>query len=165
MNCPLETEEGTGLLLDYCACKLSVESAAMVERHLAGCPACRDFAAGQQAVWTALDAWEAEPVSAGFDRRLYQRIETSLTWRGRVAGWLRPLLAYHGVPAAAVLGLLLAMAVVVAERPAPPAPVPASPEMAVVDVQPEQVEKALDTLDVLSEFNRKAKVENTESKL
>ena len=43
--------------------------------HIEACPACREFAGGQQAVWQALDAWEPAAVSMDFDRRLYARIE------------------------------------------------------------------------------------------
>ena len=76
MKCPMETRENAQLLLDYCTRKLEPESAAALERHIAVCGACRKFASGQRAVWQALDAWEAAPVSADFDSRLYRRIET-----------------------------------------------------------------------------------------
>ena len=74
MKCPIEIHENAELLLAYCARKLDPETQTILERHLAVCPACRDFKAGQEAVWQALDSWEAVPVSADFDRRLYRRI-------------------------------------------------------------------------------------------
>jgi anti-sigma factor RsiW len=160
MNCPLNTPETADQLLDYCARKLSPDAAAVLERHMSICPECRKFAADQRAVWSALDAWEAQPVPVDFDRRLYQRIESQVSWRDR---FLRPLLAYRGLPAAAAACLLLAVGVYV-ERPGRPTP-PARPDVAVADVQPEQVVKALDTMEMLSEFNHRVAAEAPASKL
>ena len=164
MNCPLETPETANLLLEYCARKLNAESTATIERHVEVCPACRQFADGQRAVWSALDSWDAGPVSADFDSRLYQRIEESnATWRDRLRAALRPLSAHRGMLAAGAACVVLLVGVLL-QRPGASVPVPTSPE-AVVDVQAEQLEKALDAMDVLSEFNRKARPEKPESKL
>ena len=164
MNCPLETPETANLLLDYCARKLSPENNAIFERHVEVCAACRQFADGQRAVWSALDSWEAAPVSEDFDDRLLHRIENAGSWRDRVTGWFRPVLGHRGVLAAGAACVLL-LAGVLLQRPGKPVLAPAPPETALVDVQPEQVEKALDAMEVLSEFNRKARPENPESKL
>jgi hypothetical protein len=163
MNCPLETPETAELLLDYCARKLNPESTAILESHIDLCPACRQFAENQRAVWAALDSWDAVPVSADFDSRLYRRIESDLSWRDRLLRGVRPLFAYRGVPAAAAACLLLTAGILL-ERPYKPPPVPVQSDVTLVDVQPEQVEKALDAMDVLSEFNRKARPD-PESKL
>ena len=80
MNCPLETRDNAQLLLDYCTRKLEPESVAILERHMALCSACREFAGRQRAVWDALDSWEAAPVSPDFDSRLYRRIEDRVPW-------------------------------------------------------------------------------------
>jgi anti-sigma factor RsiW len=165
MNCPLETPETADLLLEYCARTMSPESTAILERHIALCPACRNFAEGQRAVWEALDSWEAAPVSADFDRRLYSRIENDQSWRERMWRVLRPLFAYRGIPAAATACLLLTVGVLLDHSGRPVQAPPVIPETAIVDVQAEQVETALDAMDVLSEFNRKANPENPHSKL
>jgi anti-sigma factor RsiW len=166
MNCPLETPETADLLLEYCARSLSPESTAILERHIAVCPACRHFADGQRAVWEALDSWEAEPVSADFDRRLYSRIESETSWRERVWRAVRPIFAYRGIPAAATACLLVTAGVVMLDHSVRPVPAPpVNPDSAVVEVQADQVETALDAMDVLSEFNRKANPENPQSKL
>ena len=166
MNCPLETPETADLLLEYCTRSLNAERTAILERHIALCPACRRFADDQRAVWEALDSWEAAPVSADFDRRLYTRIENDQSWRERMWRAVRPLFAYRGIPAAATACLLLTAGVVMLDRSGDPVqPPPVKPETAVVDVQAEQVETALDAMDVLSEFNRKANPENPPSKL
>jgi Putative zinc-finger len=164
MNCPLETPETANLLLDYCARKLSAENTAVFERHVEVCPACRQFADGQRAVWSALDSWEAAPVSPGFDARLFRRLESGDTWSERLLSAFRPVLAHRGILAVAAACLLL-IASVLLERPGDPVPVPAPAESALVEVQAEQLEKALDAMDVLSEFNRKVRPENPESKL
>jgi hypothetical protein len=165
MNCPLENPETADLLLEYCARNISPENSAILERHIAVCPACRNFAEGQRAVWEALDSWEAAPVSADFDRRLYARIENDHSWRERVWRVFRPLFAYRGIPAAAAACLLLTAGILIDRSGHPVQAPPATPETAVIEVQPEQVERALDAMDVLSEFNRKANPENSQSKL
>lgn len=164
MNCPLESPDSAELLLDYCSRKLNPESTAILERHMEICPACRQFADGQRAVWSALDSWEAHPVSADFDRRLYERIETGASWRDSLSRWLRPVTAYRGVPAA-VAACLVLMVGVILERTGRPIAQPQPDVSAVVEVQPEQVEQALDDMEVLSEFNRKARTEAPEPKL
>lgn len=164
MNCPLETPETAELLLAYCSRKLDAESAALLEKHLEWCPSCRSFAEGQRAVWSALDSWDAAPVSADFDARLYRRIENEVTWRERLVRALRPLTAYHGIPAAAAACLVL-MAGLLLEHSGKPAAPPVQPDAAAVELQPEKVEQALDVMDVLSEFNRKSRAETAGSKL
>ena len=68
MQCPIHNAEHAEILLDYCAGKLSPESLAAFESHLAGLPGMQGILlCGRQAAWTALDVWEAEPVSEKFD--------------------------------------------------------------------------------------------------
>ncbi|MDE3168301.1 MAG: hypothetical protein KGN36_21035 [Acidobacteriota bacterium] len=164
MNCPLETPETADVLLDYATRRLDPDRAAILSRHMEVCPACRRFAEEQRAMWSALDGWEAAPVSADFDRRLYRRIEGEASWRERLFSPFRLLLAYRGVPAAAAACLVIAATLLV-QHPSQPVPAPAPPEMANVEVQPEQVEKALDAMDLISEFNHKVRSEKPESKL
>ncbi len=121
-NCPLETRENAHLLLDYCARKLDPESLAVLERHIAVCSACRNFTRGQRTVWQAMDAWEAAPVSRDFDRRLYRRIETQVSWWDLLLRPFTTATLRRGLPAAAMTCLLL-VAGILLERPAvsPPA--------------------------------------------
>ena len=163
MNCPLETPETAGLLLEFCSRRMDPASAAIFERHVAICPACRRFADGQRAVWEALDTWEAAPVTADFDRRLYRRLEAEVSWSERLFRPFRALLMHRGAPVAAAC-LVLVVGVLI-ERSARPNPAAVAPETANVEVQPEQVERALDAMDVLSEFNRKVRSEGGDSKL
>lgn len=164
MNCPIETRESAELLLAYCARKLDDESTAVLERHMRICPSCREFASGQRAVWEALDAWEAAPVSADFDQRLYRRAGQEVSWRDLLMRPFRPMLLRQAVPIAAA-ACLLVMGGVVLQRPAgvPPAPEPESAQ--VEAVQPDQVENALQDMQMLREFNRLVRPDSTESKM
>jgi anti-sigma factor RsiW len=151
MNCPLQTRDNAEQLLDYCLRKLDPQTTATLERHIAICPRCREFAENQRAVWEALDTWEAEPVSADFDRRLYARIENDVPWWRAL---LRPLSLHWNVAASAAGVFVVLTAGLLLNRPTAIAPVPAQPTQAQVEtVQPEQVEHALDAMDMLAEFD------------
>ena len=80
MRCPIETQESVDVLLAYASGKLDDARSEALELHLRECAACREFAEGQKAVWQALDRFEAPPVSADFDRALYQRIDREVSW-------------------------------------------------------------------------------------
>jgi len=155
MNCPLESGENAGHLLDYAAGKLNTDARAQMERHIEACPACREFAGAQQAVWQALEQWDPAEVSLDFDRRLYARIEQDVSpWARWWGGLLRPLnpLFRRSVPIAAAAGVVI-MAGLLMNHPSavPAAPAPQSAQ--VEALQPEQVESALDDMEMLREFN------------
>jgi len=153
MRCPIETRENAEMLLAYCSRKLDAESTAILEDHIRICPACREFAGGQQAVWKALDTWEATAVSADFDRRLYQRIEKEVSWWDLLMRPFRPLLFRQGLPIAAAVALVIGAGVLL-QRPGavPPASVPVSAQVDVV--APDQAEHALQEMEIMREFNR-----------
>jgi hypothetical protein len=117
------------------------------------CPACLAFAANQKAVWEALDTWEAAPVSADFDRRLYQRIEKEVSWWDLLMRPFRPLVFRQGLPIAATACLVLIAGLLI-QHPSrvPPSSVPESAK--VEALPPEQVEHALDEMETMREFNR-----------
>lgn len=148
MNCPMESRNPE-MLVAYTAGELDQETARALERHLAGCAHCRGLAAEQAAVWQALDMWEAPPVSPGFDRSLYRRIdqEVHLSWWERLAGPFRPVLFRQVLPLTATASLLL-MAGLILERQNRLAPVVTRSET----VRAEQVEKTLDDLELLRQF-------------
>jgi hypothetical protein len=150
MRCLIESQESADLLLAYTARKLDPETAAVLEQHVEVCASCRQFAESQKAVWAALDAWEAMPVSADFDRRLYQRIEEQVSWWDRLIRPFRPMLVRQGLPIAAAACLAI-MAGVLVDRPAY-APVESQSVQAEA-VQADQVENALDDIEMLREFH------------
>ena len=163
MNCPIETQESAGLLLDYCSRKLDPETTAVLERHIASCPACSEFARGQNAVWQALDAWEALPVSSDFDRRLYRRIEEQAPWWDRVLRPFRPVLVRQGLPVAAA-ACLVVMAGILLDRPAGVPRISGEPDAAQFEaVQPDQVEHALEDMEMLHELHALVREDTAQS--
>jgi hypothetical protein len=156
MNCPLETRDNVQQLVDYCSRKLDLQTSAILERHIAICPACSEFAARQQAVWDALDAWDTGPVSADFDRRLYARIDSDVPWWH---AFLRPLTLRWNVVASAAGVFVLLGAGLLLNRPTAVTPTqqPEAAQVQPATVQPEQVERALDAMDMLAEFDSHVK--------
>jgi anti-sigma factor RsiW len=152
------------LLLSRASGKLDAVAAAVLEDHIGRCPACREFARGQRAVSEALDAWEAAPVSLDFDRRLYHRIENEVSRWDLLLRPFRPVTFRRGLPAAAAAGLAIAAGLLL-ERPAAP-PVSLSPDSAQVEaLQPEQVEHALDEMEMLSEFGHRLHAADSDSRI
>jgi len=146
MNCPIKTQENREWLLEYSAGWLDRERASMLERHVETCPACARFVEEQRVVWDALGQWESPELSADFNRRLYQKID-----RAQPSSWLlrflhplwRPL-----VPVAAMC--LLIVAGVVLHTPT----ATVNPARSHVEsVEPEQVERTLDDLQMLRELS------------
>src|ERR1022692_2920181 len=145
----IDCGENADLLMEFVAGRLDAEARARLERHMEVCPACREFADGWQAVWKALDAWEASPVSPDFDRRLYRRIDDGvrLSWWERLTRPFRPMPLRQALPLTASAGLLL-MAGLLLQHPGPIAPVARHGEI----VRANQVENTLDDLDLLRQF-------------
>lgn len=153
MKCPVQLGEETELLA-YSSHKLDSARAAALKQHVESCSACREFVAGQRAIWQALDAWEPPAPAVDFDRRLYLRIEQeqNASWWGR---WLKPLVLRPGLPIAVAACLVVAVGIVL-ERPAS-APVPQPLSAEVQGLPPDQVEHALDDMKMLSDFTRAAR--------
>lgn len=122
-------------VLDYCAQKLSSNAAAEFERHMSVCADCRSKVESQQQVWQALDAWDAPTVSADFDRKLRARIAESESkpWWSR--GW-RPAWSFVAASAAIAVALVVY-----------------TPDTTKIDVEPEQVESALEDLEMLKQLS------------
>ncbi len=155
MNCPMESGGNAGYLLDYAAGKLKADARAQMQLHIEACPACREFAGAQQTVWQALEDWDPAEVSLDFDRRLYARIgQDGSSWTHWWNRFMRPLnpLFRHSVPIAAAAGVIIMAGLLMNRPPAMPAsPVPHSAQMEAL--QPEQVESALDDMEMLRQFN------------
>ena len=163
MKCPIETRENADLLLAYCTRKLDAETTAVLERHMEICPACREFSSAQRAVWEALDAWEAAPVTLDFDRRLYRRIEREVSWWELLVRPFGPVTMRQGLPIAAAAVMMVAG--VMLDRQAAPTVSPARDTAQVEALQPDQVEHALDDMEMLGEFGRPMRADQSEPKM
>jgi len=143
MECPHRTGEGSGLAVSYIAGNLDARTAAAFEKHLGACPECRARTTEQQVLWLALDEWQPEAISANFNQALLERIgEQESRWRVRL-NWR------SAAPAAAACCMLIA-----AFLAKQPALTPTQPR-----VQIEQVERALDDMDMLSQVPVEAPAE------
>jgi anti-sigma factor RsiW len=163
MKCPLETREDKEILVAYGSGALNAGDTKLLEGHLQTCSRCREFASGQRVVWEALDTWEAAPVSADFDQRLFARIEQDISWWQRMRGRLGPLIIHRALPLTAVAALLVA-GVLLDWSPRPKA-LPRATTAQVEGLQPEQVVRALDEMEVLNQFDRLMKPEPNQPKM
>jgi hypothetical protein len=151
MQCPTQHGDNMGILLDFCARRLSAARTLEIERHLELCAACRQAVESQQSVWNLLSEWEPEPTSADFDRRLYQRLEEPerTAWLVRLTGYVRAVWK----PAIPVLLTAATALTFVFVREPEPAPAPAPRSAAVETLDVNQVEQTLDDLNMLRQMS------------
>jgi anti-sigma factor RsiW len=148
MGCPSAEGDGGELIVAYGARRLAPEKEAELERHLETCAECRELAAAQRAVWSALDEWPPVAVSSNFDERLYQRLaaEQQKAWWRRLApanwSW-RP-----AMPVALACAALIAAFLLKSPLLRPAEQLQNEPKL-----QIEQVEHALDDMDMLKQLN------------
>jgi len=164
MRCPSEDRQHAELLLEHAARKLDAERAAVLEQHMATCPACREYAAAQFAVWEALDNWGAPEVSADFDRRLYQRIEQEVSWWDLMLRPFRALFAARFVPVAAAACLLIAAGVYLQQPDGTPSNA-ASHSAQVETLPPDQAATALQEMQIMQEFSSVVRADNSEPRM
>jgi hypothetical protein len=161
MHCPLQTEEGAELILDYCSRRLAAERAAQLEHHLSQCADCRQVAQAQMAVWSALDEYEAAAVSPDFDERLWARIEAEeaqpwwrRAWtavkRGPALGWTEWTGGWKPAVAAAACAAIV-LGVFAFQGPTPPPPVTDKKVVAEQKVDLDQIENELEDLELLKQ--------------
>jgi anti-sigma factor RsiW len=151
MDCPQQNNAGHELIIAYAARTLDAAKEAAFERHLKACASCREMAAAQRTVWSALDELTPLPVSSNFDAKLYQRIaeEQQYTWWQRLfrADWSwRP-----AMPVAAACAVLIVAMLVNNSGPSVVPQQAAQPSL-----QIEQVERALDDMDMLKQVGEAA---------
>jgi anti-sigma factor RsiW len=156
MECPQQNDAGVELIIAYAARTLDPANEAAFERHLKVCASCREMAAAQRTVWSALDELTPLPVSSNFDAKLYQRIaeEQQYTWWQRLFGanwsW-RP-----AMPVAAACAVLIVALLV---KNSGPTVVPQTQSQP--NLQIEQVERALDDMDMLKQMGEAALEKST----
>jgi anti-sigma factor RsiW len=159
MSCPIGSHEQQELLLAYFAGERNTPDAAALEKHLEVCEACRELVASQRAVWSALDEWRAPAASADFNRRLFARIEQEVSWWDRLMRPFRPLWIRLTVPVAAAACLVIMVGIALDHRLSQPQPV--SVEVG----QPEQIEHALDDMQMLHDFNTAVRADAADAKM
>ncbi len=154
MFCPIQSKDNAEVLLAYTNRALDPDTMAVLERHMESCPDCRHVAETQRAVWAALDAWDAMPVSSDFDTRLYQRIaeEGRTGWWRRVFRPMLPLSWKPIMPVAAACMTLLAIFLI--RAPDQTNSMPAARTETALDA--EQVERSLEDLEMLRVLTRPA---------
>jgi len=162
MNCPIRNEETADLLLAYTARRLDPVKTALLEGHMETCADCAEFRAGQELVWKALDSWEAAPVTADFNRRLYQRIEAEAAepWYKRL--FTSPMAMWKPIVPLAAACLLVVAGFVLDHPTSSTAPM-TQPAFRVSVSEADQVETALDDLQLLRQVDSSATSGSSES--
>ena len=156
MQCPRENGSSAELMMAYTAGALEPSAQIELERHMVSCEGCRAMAAEQKAVWDALDAWRPATISADFNDKLYQRISEE----GAVAWWQRPFRfnwswgLRPALPVAAACAAIMVAFLVQEPTPAHRSPLPVEKKISI-----EQVERALDDMDMLKQVTVSAPAE------
>ncbi len=162
MNCPIHDRKQLAVVLGDVAGTLTSGEQASFERHMADCAECRRLVEEQQAAWTALDEWQAPAVSEDFDRKLYARIaaqEQLPWWKRQWNALAHPAAGFSWKPAVPVSLACVALCAAFlihdsagthAALPAAPAAAPTEQDAQKVDIN--QVEHALDDMDMLNQL-------------
>jgi hypothetical protein len=147
MRCPLDNE----MVVSYVAGALGPVAEAALDQHLETCAECRRVVDAQRVVWSALDAWTPAAVSRDFDQKLYRRIaaDEQAGWPTRIArAWSGAHWSWRpAMPLGAACAALIAVFLLQSS-----APQHTSPAQATHKVDIEQVERALDDLDMLKQL-------------
>jgi anti-sigma factor RsiW len=151
MICLKDDLQGSEILTDYCAGALDAIRTAELEAHLHACVACQGKVDAQRKVWEALDAWAPVEVSQGFDAKLYSRIAAE-----KRQPWWRALQRPFVPLTAAVAVLMVAMLLWIPGSNSRIQNAPSQPVVEKIDVQ--QVEQALDDMDMLTPVGQTARV-------
>lgn len=167
MKCPTQNEETAGVLLEYCSGRLKGQALQGLARHVAVCEACGEFVAGQQKVLALLDAWESAPIGQAFDRRVFERIdayERQSLWH-RIVEAAHQLMQRPIVPVVAAACVVLVATAVVELRPVQTQHQEKQLTGAAVErVDFEQVERTLEDLEMLREFDTSQLAETSQKR-
>jgi anti-sigma factor RsiW len=158
MGCPIEDDGGDELIVAYGARTLAPQQQVELERHLESCATCREMVEAQLTVWSALDAWKPAGVSRNFDERLFRRIEIE----EQKAWWRRVLPVTWSWRPAVPVGVACA-ALVAAFLLKDPALLPETQPQSQPKLEIEQVEHALDDMDMLKELGLEGSADKARS--
>lgn len=150
MECPINNKAAE-IVIDYCAGTLDASIRAEFERHLDACAECSRVVRAQREVWESLDRYVSPEVSADFDAKLYAKIAREnaapvwVRWMRRVFQPPVPMAAWKPAVSVAAACAVLAAGLLVHA----PQPVVKTPQMQSQHIDLEQVQTALDDIDVL----------------
>ena len=156
MQCPSRDAHGPEVFVSYASGELSADALAELEQHFTVCPECRATGNAQKALWCALDEWHPATISPDFDAKVFARIEAGarLPWYKRLPEFHLPIQAWparytmrHAMPVGAACAALVAAFLL-------RGPLPEMRQGTVRErtVNIEQVERALDDIDMLKQL-------------
>ncbi|HML18700.1 MAG TPA: zf-HC2 domain-containing protein [Bryobacteraceae bacterium] len=150
MECPIY-KQAAEIAIDYCAGTLESGKRSEFERHLESCTECSRVVNTQREVWETLDRWTPPEVSRDFDALLYASIARHnaapvwVRWLRRIFQPPVPIAAWKPAVSLAAACAVLAAGLLVRA----PHPSGASQQMRADHIDIEQVQSALDDIDVL----------------
>lgn len=154
-NCP-----AGDMLLDYAAGRLSRTQAAMFEKHADTCVHCSALRRSQAAVWQSLDEWKPAPVSAGFNRELWRRIDADAltsSWTNELAAVLQFRFWKRLAPLAIAVALIVTGFVFNhASQQAHTVHTNSPTSIVVTASEADQLDRALDDIQLLDEVDAAA---------
>jgi len=172
MDCIKNNKQGAEILMDYCAGTADPAVGAEIDAHIKVCAECRTMVEAQSAVWEMLDAWTPAEVSRDFDSRLYARVageQAGPAWRGwwsRMIEPATPHARWKPMVSLAVAGAIVSMALIVrmpeqqgtvAQKSTTQATEQGKsgqPASTPEEIDLQQVQQALDDLDVVSPLSQ-----------
>jgi hypothetical protein len=154
-NCPNDD-----ILLDYTAGRLNRAQSLLFETHADQCARCAALRVSQAAVWQSLDEWKPAPVSEGFNRELWRRIDEDArhsSWTDALAAALQFNFWKRLAPLAVAMALIVT-AFVYDHSGKPVGTIPANCPASIVVTASEadQLDRALDDLQLLHEVDTTA---------
>lgn len=149
MGCSRQNGNGVELIMAYTAGNLEPEKQIELERHILVCESCREMADRQRAVWDALELWRPQPISADFNARLYRGIseEKAITIWQRLSRVDWPVFR-PAIPVAAACAAIMIAFLVNGPRISHSPQAPSQQKVSI-----EQVERALDDMDMLKQLS------------
>lgn len=169
-KCELKEQERADILL---AAGLGADSLTdFAASHLLECGSCAEAFAGQSALWNRLDAWTVPEVSSSFNRELYAKIDAAATepWYDRVAAQMKAWFAQPALALAAAALVLVGGFTIdhsgIRSRFVSSAQMSTvhAPSVQVSTSEADQVEKTLDDIEMLRQFDLAVEEKESASK-
>jgi anti-sigma factor RsiW len=153
--CPTED-----ILLDYIGGRLNPTQTALFEKHADQCAHCAALRMSQAAVWQSLDEWKPAPVSEGFNRELWRRIDADArqsSWTHELSSALQFSFWKRLAPLAVAMAVIITAFVFDHSGRQAGTAQPNSPASIVVTAsEADQLDRALDDIQLLDEVDAAA---------